>query len=167
MINTEDKQAWCEAGLKHEFDFVDLCGSMLGLMANPAKLLEPDGKYAPDLISYRYATVADVKRITTPFFKAGTYGFNPSTTITINMKDLFRYQSYYPRIIIYFWVTWRAQEEYGVLVDSIDGVWATSLKTLFSINSPTTHTYVKRIDDSQGNAKSSLLVDLSKLWRAI
>jgi len=164
-VETENKQDWCEKGETYERSFVDTYGQQLGLTLNPGKALDKDnGKYMPDLFSYRYSVVADLKRVTTPFFTAASYGYSPGSTVTINLKDLFRYGAKYPRLIVYFWVTWPEQENYGFKVGAIEGVWASSISNLLALP-PAVHNYQKRQQDAAGNAKCSMLVDLSSITR--
>lgn len=167
IADLNSKLEWCERGAILEQEFVSKYGENLGLCMNPGKKLDDaEGKYMPDLFSYKYSRVADLKRVTTPFFTARQYGHSPSTAITINIKDLFRYAHKYPQIIIYFWVTWGECQEYGTSVNPINGVWVASLKRIFSLP-PKIHQYRGRVDDTSGNAKESLVVDLAKLMRVI
>jgi len=166
VIHLNDKLAWCKHGDAQELEFVEEYGDRIGLTINPGKAKTDKGKYLPDLFSYKYSRVADLKRVTTPFFKAQQYNSPPSLTVTMNIKDLFRYGANYPDIIVYFWVTWESQENYGVKVDSIDGIWAAGLKTLYSLK-PNIHEYKGRTQDTQGNAKCSLVINLSNLKRVI
>lgn len=167
MIDTEDKQAWCDVGLEQEIDFVSRYGDRLGLAMNPGKFRDKvEGKYMPDLFSYRHSRVADVKRIQTPFFTCAKYRMDPSITVTLNIKDLFRYSAKYPDILIYLWVTWPEQTNYSITAQAIDGVWAAGLKTLYGLM-PEIHGYQKRQDDTKGNAKCSALIDLTRIRRVI
>ena len=163
MIDTEDKLAWCLEGELLEHEFIRVHGERLGLSLNPGKEFDKEtGKYLPDLFSYRYSVVSDLKRVTTPFFTAKSYGYLPDTTVTLNIKDVFRYSSKYPQMLIYFWVTWPEQEQYGHAVKAVDGVWVASIKKIFSFQ-PVIHGYQKREQDTKGNAKCSLLIDLNKM----
>jgi len=119
-VSTENKKWWCEHGERLEKEFISLAGPQFAM--NPDKT---DDKYTHDLV-YN-GKPADLKSIRTPFFTAGKYGYDPSRTVSFNLKDLRRYQANYPDITVIYWVVWPAQDNYGVSVDSIDGVWAYTL----------------------------------------
>ena len=91
LHNTEDKEWWIEKGLKAEGHFIRIAEQRFGIniSINPEKKAN---KYSPDLLlpnGYR----ADLKTVRTPFFKAGDYGMDPSSTVTFNHKDYIRYLS--------------------------------------------------------------------------
>ena len=154
MTSTEDKDWWCKHGSELEKEFVDLTGPQFSL--NPDKTYD---KYTYDLL-YR-GEPADLKSVRTPFFSSGQYGCDPSHTVTFNLKDLHRYQEYYPNITVVFWVVWPSQARFGISVDSIDGVWCYSLDEIATGDAPV-HSYQRRRNDTTGNAKSSLLIQLGE-----
>jgi len=151
-VSTENKKWWCEHGERLEKEFISLAGPQFAM--NPDKT---DDKYTHDLV-YN-GKPADLKSIRTPFFTAGKYGYDPSRTVSFNLKDLRRYQANYPDITVIYWVVWPAQDNYGVSVDSIDGVWAYTLDEIRE-GDTTVHSYRRRREDNAGNAKDSLLLQL-------
>lgn len=161
--DTEDKLSWCEYGDDKEIEFIGLHGRELGLIANPSKKLLENGKYLPDLYDLNLCLACDLKTIREPFFKAfHLYKMNPSTTITLNVKDLERYNEKYPHIYIIFWVEWEAQTRFNITVTPLKGLWRARVRTLNDIvkKSPI-HFYKNRVEDN--NAKNSYLIDISGL----
>ena len=167
-LDNQDKLAWCKYGEKRENEFVERFGSILHLCLNPAKQLdETEGKYAPDLFNYREQRPADLKTITTPFYTANNYGMNPQTTITLNRKDVARYERLYSRILIYFWVNYERSEQFGQVVDELHGIWIASFeKVMRLILVAPIHRYHQRTG-LDGNAKDSYLLDLRSLTPCI
>lgn len=161
--DTEDKLWWCEHGLEREYIFVEKVCPMLNIpaMINPEKQYSV---YVPDAIIKN--KLSDIKSEFLPFFTAEqSYGFNPQYTVTFNLKDQIRYKSLYPDLMIYFWVNWE-QTVYGSYkVEPMWGVWEVHLSELCKIidNRFQTHSYERRINDVQGNAKESYLVDVREL----
>lgn len=165
----QNKGAWCEHGLSKEYVFVEKYGHKLGLIINPEK---GTNKYAPDLCHFLVTELSDLKTQNTPFFTAGKYGYDPQYTVTFNKNDADRYRSEYPEIDIYFWVDWVAVRYFkqstdirycdtDIRVKPMYGVWKVAFKDLDEIikNSPL-HEYQERINDNQGNAKESFLINL-------
>jgi len=166
----QNKGAWCEHGVRKENVFVNLHGHQLGLVINPAKKRDI---YAPDLSDFIGPELADLKTQNTPFFTAAKYGYPPQNTVTFNKKDADRYRAEYPDIDIYFWVQWVAvryfrestNERYpdtDIQVEPMYGVWKVSFKDLDEIiKTAPLHAYQERVNDNQGNAKESYLINLS------
>ncbi|UCJ17192.1 hypothetical protein K5Q02_02005 [Pseudomonas sp. MM211] len=157
--NTEDKGWWCHHGLHLERSFVELCSRHLRLtaMENPEKSHNP---YAPDLLVE--GRLADLKVQNTPFFVSARYGLNPRRTVTFNRKDYERYSRLYPQIDIYYWVDWTQTESRFGRVDYLAGIYRlpfAQLAKLIEASAPE-HFYAHRMHDTQGNAKSSFLLDL-------
>lgn len=157
--DTEDKGWWCQHGVRLELAFVDICQSRLGLAAaiNPAKESDP---YAPDLVVD--GRLADLKVQNTPFFVSDRYGMDPRRSVTFNRKDYERYKSLYPGIDIYFWVDWMQTESKFGRVDYLAGIYRlpfAGIARLVERGAPE-HGYIHRRDDTQGNAKSSFLLNL-------
>lgn len=157
--NTEDKDWWCQYGMDHEFKFVELCNSKLGINAkiNPEKKMN---KYAPDLIVD--GVVADLKTQNTPFFTCRKYSMNPQYTVTFNRKDYERYSCQYPNINIYFWVDWKKTTWQDIAIKYLGGIYVSSftdIKNMIEKN-PKEHSYLRRENSHTLNAKSSFLLDV-------
>lgn len=162
-LDNQDKLSWCEYGDSKEIEFIEMYGKELGLIINPSKELLINGKYLPDLYDLNLCLACDLKTIREPFFKAyQLYKMNPSTTITLNVKDLERYNDKYAHIYIIFWVEWNNQTRFDTSVTELNGIWIASVSRLTSIvrNRPV-HYYTNRGEDS--NAKNSYLIDISDL----
>ncbi|WP_143560431.1 hypothetical protein [Sporosarcina sp. P21c] len=164
----QNKSAWCAHGESKEKNFVREFGRQLGLKINPEK---ENNKYAPDLAYVSNNGLADLKTQNTPFFTAAKYNCNPSFTVTFNRKDADRYRKEEPKIDIYFWVNWIAvryfressnlQYNTDINVEPLNGIWRVSFTDLDTIigKSPL-HQYQQRVNDTQGNAKESYLINL-------
>ena len=105
LSSNQNKKDWCKFGQVWEHVFIGLYGKKLGLIINPAKYMASDGKYHPDLYSYRYSMIADLKREQEPFYTSLKYNIEPQYATTINVVDIKRYKQKYSDILIYFWVT--------------------------------------------------------------
>ena len=110
---------------------------------------------------------ADLKHVTTPFFKAGGYGYDPDYTVTFNHKDYIRYRYKYPEwsvdMAILFWAEWEAQTRFDVNVAAISGVWSLRLNWFdewVRKGKMSCHSYIQRTGDTGTNAKHSWLIDL-------
>lgn len=157
--NTEDKSWWCHHGVRLEKAFVELANEhlMLQAMENPEKTENP---YAPDLIVD--GILSDLKVQNTPFFVSKRYGLDPRRAVTFNRKDYERYKKLYPHINIYFWVDWTQTESKFGRVDYLAGIYRlpfAKIAELIERGAPE-HDYLHRRNDTQGNAKSSFLLDL-------
>lgn len=167
ILNTEDKQAWCDLGAEAEHSFCRGRLDDLGLLGviNPLKKENP---YVHDLfISFK----ADLKTIRTPLFKSrDLYGLDPQYTVTFNDKDMRRYQERYPNIIVVFDVKW---EETKKMIDgvayTVDPMHITVAGFLSDIRRAIKscgshkHIYQRRINDNEGNAKESWVFDVRQL----
>ncbi|MGY1425632.1 hypothetical protein [Lysobacter sp. A289] len=159
--NTEDKGWWCHHGLQLEQAFVGLCNSHLKIpaMENPEKATNP---YAPDLVVE--GVISDLKVQNTPFFVSSRYGLDPRRTVTFNRKDYERYTNLYPDINIYFWVDWTQTESKYGRVDYLAGIYRLPFARVAGLieGGAPEHNYIHRMNDTQGNAKSSFLLDLGQ-----
>ena len=159
----QDKNVWCSFGESKESAFVKKYGDSLGVIINPIKKID---KYAPDLLRLQDSRVGDVKLQGTPFFKAQSlYRLDPQYTVVFNYKDMMRYQQLYPEIEIYFWVDWQAvrfeQGSFKVVINPMSGVWQISFSELLKVlEKAPLHSYMQRKFDTQGNAKSSYVINL-------
>ena len=146
-MENQDKKGWCEYGESLEKQFlVDVADYPVSFMRNPAKC---ENKYTHDF--YGMFPV-DLKTIQTKFRTADRYGINPDYAITINRKDIERYYRLYRNIILIL----------DIRFESNNSIRFVSLQTLvrhIKNNDAKEHFYKDRIDDSQGNAKSSFVFD--------
>ena len=149
MIDNEDKKAWCDAGALAEKDFVAtnrLIG--WGISMNPAKQKDV---YTHDLIG---VLPMDLKSIREPWRKSQElFGIPPEYAISINLKDLKRYDELYPNIIVILDVQWS-----GVYMITVERA-----KALITSGKAVRHEYKNRVDDTKGNAKASYIFDLRDL----
>jgi len=148
-MNNEDKAAWCLLGIEQEHEFLknqDFKDTFFRL--NPKK---EENKYAND---FRVELPCDLKTIRTPWRKAQKLFNIPSTyAISINTKDVARYERLYPNIIIVL----------DVLFDDYQAVHFTDLhkiRAIIDAGQAHFHEYSKRKNDKNGNAKSSWIFDV-------
>lgn len=157
MHNTEDKLWWCRLGEQKELEFVKKYPD-LGFK------IDKKDKYDIDLIAYN-GLKTDLKYRAKPFFKSGSYGFDPQYTVTINTYDISRYMNKSDKdVLIVFWVSWEAQTGYGVSVKPLKGVWITSVacihRRILREELPI-HTYARR-GGSDKNKTDSYLYDIRR-----
>lgn len=163
MHDTEDKRYWTRYGASREVALVRILRS-LGIEAsiNPSKVEDPT---APDLIVS--GELADVKCQRTPFFKAKElYGIDPQFAVTLNRKDIERYQSQFPSITIYFWVDWETLRWGPYRVKPMFGIWRATLPQIIQMLTAgiESHSYRRRITDAI-NARESYVLDLRQMER--
>ena len=162
-MNTEDKLSWCEYGEEKEGSFVQTRLSEIGLVgsANPNKKKD---KYTHDLfVSFQ----SDLKTVRTPLFKAKElYGIDPQFAVTFNHKDAERYKKLYPKIIVIFDILWeQCSKEINGRTYTVNPMHITVAGFLHDIRRAVIESgskridYAKRVDDTQGNAKSSWVFD--------
>ena len=152
MIDLNDKKAWCDLGLELEKEFVSNSRfSDVTIGMNPSKSFD---KYTYDM---KIEMPCDLKTITTPWiYSEEMFGIPSDYAISINRKDLRRYYSLYPNIIIIFDVQY---ENYKATHWSdLD-----RLRILVKQNKAFLHKYKNRVDDNIGNAKDSYVLDVRKL----
>lgn len=164
-FNTEDKGIWVVAGADMEVEFVERIVPLLGLdiRIHPDKQKNP---YSIDLYDYDNGRPADLKTQETPFFMAAKkypgFGYDPQYTVTFNHKDYVRYKQFYPDCDIYYYVSWKQTENYGVKIEPMTGVWVAAfqdMRRLIENSQVALHAYQYRRGD-QVNAKDSYLFDL-------
>jgi hypothetical protein len=163
----QDKKAYCEYGVKKEFEFIDFFDTHVekgGVEINVDKVTD---KYAPDILLY--GELADLKAQRTPFFTAARYKLDPRFTVTFNKKDVERYTELYPEIHIVFWIDWKTtewkpatnQNSNTIKVQEQHGVYLATFEQISRmIHKAPLHEYKDRKNDRQGNAKSSYLLDV-------
>lgn len=169
MHVTEDKAYWCQAyGTDVERPFAEsLRHYGLRGALNPAKEADP---YTHDLI---VTFPSDLKTVRTPLFKAKQlYGIDPQYAVTFNRKDMRRYIERYPNIIVIFDVKWESCEAtiggQRYKVDDMHRIHAgflSEIQQAILLDGSHLHTYQRRVDDEEGNAKQSWVFDVRKLHR--
>lgn len=145
-MNPQEKQAWCEIGAKAEARLVSPVRDGCVLLPNPAKAHD---KYAHDLLML---LPADLKTVRTRFNTAERYGIPARSAITLNRKDVERYASMYPNLVVVFDVDFGDYKRIGFA--SIRAI-----QTWIKCGKAPEHAYLHRVDDTQGNAKSSYILD--------
>ena len=146
-MDNQDKQSWCYAGEGAEYSFLSkMLTGRLSVMANPEK---SSNKFTHD---FYLVMPCDLKTIRTRFRTADRYGIDPFSAITLNKKDVDRYSELYPHIVIIFDVDYGDYKRlcYAPL---------RQIKKAISSGHAKLHTYKERINDTQGNAKESYVID--------
>lgn len=170
MLNTEDKLAWCEKfGDKTERTFAADRLFNLGI-ASWSNLEKRTNKYTHDLFCI---FPSDLKTVRTPLFKAHElYGIDPQYAVTFNLKDEERYRNLYPNIVVIFDIKWDLTEmQFNNTVYKVNPMhmtfagFLTDIKNAIKVNGDQKINYKKRVDDEQGNAKSSYVFDARLLHR--
>lgn len=146
----EDKEAWCRLGEKAEDRFLGPAfRGGVSLFKNPAKEENP---YLNDCF---IVLPSDLKTIRTRFETADRYGIPSRTAITINKKDVDRYLSKWPLC--------------NLVLDIDFGDWRSlrvapirEINRAIKSGAAKLHTYRNRVDDRDGNAKESYV--LNALW---
>lgn len=164
-METENKSDWCNEGRTVEEHFVHLYGDLLRVAINPGK---DESVYVPDLIWHgKRDRIAELKSRQTPFFVSQIlYGIPSQQAVTINQNDIESYRNNYPRLPIYFWVDWTTLDWKDVtgVVSPMTGVWGINLTDLLPLCTPQRlHSYKRRVNDTNGNAKTSYVVDLADM----
>ncbi len=165
LHDPQDRSYWFKYGAKKEKEFVEHICPKIGLNAqiNPEKENDP---VVPDLLVN--GRIADLKYQTTPFFYAGRlYGIDPRFGVGLNHKDVVYYNERHPYIDLYFWVHWRVTYKrigkFHCRVKPLRGIWRAPLREinhLIETGKAHLHQYKKRINDKQGNAPDSYIMDL-------
>lgn len=174
-MNNEDKQAWCEAyGTDREARWADWARKNLDMdvTVNPDKVAD---KFTFDLLFN--GKPADLKTVRTPFYLAQQmFGLDPQYTVTFNDKDAKRYRELYPDITVIFDVwfdssTYQRPGEEPIFIQPmhlvaygpLDGD-RRSVSRAIVDSGYHRHHYNARAFDTAGNAKSSWLLDVRKLY---
>lgn len=161
---TEDKEAWCRLGNKFEREFAFNILPKFGIVA---EINNDTDKYAPDFTIN--GILADLKYSANPFIKARSYGIkDPRTEHSFNRKDYLRYKELYPHVLIFFWHRFERKSytigEITTQIEPMNHVWYIKfeyLSILIEANAFPLHQYARRINDTDGNAKDSYVLDLS------
>lgn len=167
IYNTEDKKKWYKHGSEKELQFIENMVPLLDvdLVINPQKEINPT---VIDFWDNSNNRPADLKVQNTPFFNADKYNYkgkpyNPTFTVTFNVKDFENYNLNYPNCDIYFWVHWEQLNYKNKSVQKINGIWRANffkMKEYIEKGLVQSHVYRYRIYDNE-NAKGSYLFLLS------
>lgn len=167
MHDTEDKNWWVIEGRRKEDIFVQEVAPQLKINAiiNPDKKTNP---YGPDLIVD--GAIADLKCQETPFFKSySLYRIPNQYAVTFNYKDYINYRKNYPNIVLFFWIYWKELEKIvgsvTYTVKPMSGIWKVNFNKLLGwieTGKVPLHQYLRRVNDSAGNAKDSYIFDIRK-----
>ena len=160
VLNTEDKTSWIDWGVQKEHDFLYVC-QKYDILAGIKKSTGP--VYYPEFVYQdRYL---DLKTVHTPFFLAQRkFKIDPAFAVTLNKQDVTACTIKYPKCQIVFWVNWKAATNFGVSVEKRQGIWFLSYEQMINlVEDAPLHVYQNRIDDTQGNAKDSYVLDLRKM----
>lgn len=144
--NNEDKEAWCNLGSKAEVRFAGPNFSGVSVLQNPAKA---ENKYTHD---FYMLMPADIKTIRTRFNTSDRYGIPSYSAFTLNKKDVDRYKKLYPHIIVIFDIEFADFKtlRYAPLRE---------IHRAIALGKAPLHEYQNRINDSNGNAKESYVMD--------
>ena len=168
-MDTEDKKAWCDKGAMEERMFA--VGRLFDLgVTGEVNLEKKEDPYTHDLF-VRFQ--ADLKSVRTPLFRAKElYGIDPQFAVTFNLKDGTRYATKYPNIIVMFDIDWQeTSKNIGGVVYTVTPMRETFLGFLddirkaISLDGNKRIDYHRRVDDEQGNARSSWVFDVRRLHR--
>lgn len=160
-----DKGWWVLRGEQLEQEFLKTIAPHIDatVILNPDKLTNPK---APDFLFN--GKVCDLKSQQTPFFRAGEiYGVSPSYAVTFNHKSYYEYKKKYPKILVLFWINWkelsRSIGTTEIQVKPINAVWVATLPEIEREGKKHPgHYYATRKFSANGNAKSSMILDVRK-----
>lgn len=178
LHNTEDKDWWLKEGEVREREFLQLCetqGILKGIIPNPERTARR--KHLPEYF-YRGALL-DLKDHRIPFFEAErTRGIPPRYALTLDEQDVIDIETKYPDCRLVFYVDWMAVKYQKIAVDEkggerlvkeisiqpLHGIWGmTPARMRKLVADRQTHEYLRRKEDTRGNAKTSFGVDLRQL----
>ena len=162
-MNTEDRGEWYEKGEKIERQFIDKYGDELSLIINPSK---DKCKMAPDLYNLEKSEAGDLKYLGQPFYKAmDKFEIPPEYCWTLNVGDIVNYAvTRSDRFEIYIWQNFAQSKRYGVEIEPVERVWHCDLHLLKGIiGRSKIHEYIRRTNDTNGNAYASHTIDLREL----
>ena len=166
-MDTENKQEWCDYGDDAERSFAAGRLFQLGLGGhiNPQKKTNP---YVHDLY---VQFPSDLKTVRTPLFKSmELYGIDPRYAVTFNHKDAERYKELYPNIIVIFDILWNnCHKDLSGVKYQVADMHLTVAGFLSDIRNAIVKSgshridYARRVEDTNGNAKSSWVFDARHL----
>ena len=178
LHNTEDKAWWLREGEAREREFLELCAAqniLKGIIPNPERTATR--RYLPE---YFYeGALLDLKDHRIPFFEAErTRGIPPRYALTLDEQDVIDIETKYPTCRLVFYVNWMAVKYQKVAVDEtggervvkeisiqpLHGIWGlTPARMKKLVADLRTHEYLRRKDDTRGNARTSYGIDLRRL----
>jgi len=144
----QDKEFWCETGEFDEDNFLERNDfHLVNILPNEAK---SNDKFTYDM---RISFPSDLKTVRTAWrFSQEMFGINPKYAVSLNRKDVERYNELYPNIIIVMDIKLPDYER-------VHWTDLTRVNRLIKHELAKEHIYKERIDDTQGNAKSSYVFD--------
>ena len=157
-MDLQDKQAWCDLGELEEGNFLERQDfHLVHVLPNVTKDVD---KYAHDM---RISFPADLKTIRSSWRKSQElFGIQPKYAISINKKDVDRYNDLYPNMIIILdiEIEYINENDGGLSVyKTVRWVDMTRINRLIKSGFAKEHQYKERTEDTQGNAKSSYVFD--------
>jgi hypothetical protein len=178
LHNTEDKAWWLREGEAREREFLELCVAqniLKGIIPNPERTATR--RHLPE---YFYeGALLDLKDHRIPFFEAErTRGIPPRYALTLDEQDVIDIETKYPTCRLVFYVNWMAVKYQKVAVDEtggervvkeisiqpLHGIWGlTPARMKKLVADLRTHEYLRRKDDTRGNARTSYGIDLRRL----
>jgi hypothetical protein len=178
LHNTEDKEWWLREGEAREREFLDLCAAqniLRGIVPNPERTA--NRKYLPEYF-YRGALL-DLKDHRIPFFESErTRGIPPRYALTLDEQDVIDIEKKYPDCRLVFYVNWMAVKYRKFAVDEnggetlvkeisiqpLHGIWGLTPARMKKLTADLrAHEYLRRKDDTRGNARTSYGMDLRRL----
>lgn len=147
-LDLQDKDFWCEAAELDEDNFIKIDDfHLIDLLPNRDKSTD---KFTYDI---RLSFPADLKTIRSAWiFSQRMFGISPRYAVSLNRKDVERYNELYPNIIIVMDIEFPDYKR-------VHWTDLTRVNRLISRKIAKEHHYKERTDDVQGNAKSSYVFD--------
>jgi len=149
FLSNEDKDSWCSLGEEQEHLFLRQ-NTFDGVEFN----LNSDKEHDKFTHDFTMTVPCDLKTIRTSWRTAEEkFGIPNRYAISINRKDVERYQSLYPNIFLIL----------DVKTNLYSGYHLTDLERLIlhiRTGVAKEHFYKDRVDDTNGNAKSSYVFDI-------
>lgn len=145
----EDKDLWVALGEDYEDEFIRYQEfDEVKITRNPEK---DSNQYSYDM---RISMPCDLKTIRTEWrLSEKLFGIDKKTAISINVKDVNRYNQLYPNIVIVLDVQLPSYKK-------VHWTELTTINRLIRTGLAKKHTYKNRVDDSKGNAKESYIFDV-------
>lgn len=166
-MNTENRSEWYKKAEIWEQMFIDQHGDQLGLIRNPAKVVD---RCAPDLYSVKDSQAGDLKLLAQPFYKAEEKFKIPAQHCwTLNVSDIVDYAlTRSDKFQIYVWKVFKESERYGVQIEADTAVYFADLYRLKElVGMGKIHKYIRRMNDTNGNAYGSHTIDLRMMHRLV
>ena len=150
MLNHNSKHEWCQRGMQYEDDFVKGRSFVdVDVRINPEK--------DQDVFTYdmRIDMPCDLKTSRTPWRRSmEMFGIDPKYAVSLNRKDLIRYDKLYPNIIIILDIGYADYK-------ATHWTHLQDMKRLIKEEKVQLHKYKERaVGDEFGNAKDSYIFDV-------